>query len=392
MNIDKKTLLGALIIGAVFFSRTSELIAAEKSEVVGRPNTTLLDDRKLGKGFKDIFNGKDLTGWDGDPRLWSVKEGAITGETTAENPAKGNTFLIWTNGTVSDFELRCSFKLVPGDAKGFANSVIQYRSNILDPAKWVVGGYQADMEAGKTYTGILYEERMTRGIMAARGEKVVWNKDCKKEVVGSFGTSEELQNTIKQGDWNEYVVIAKGNHLQHFINGKQMVDVVDDCAEKQAMSGVLALQLHAGSPMKVQFKNLRIVMLPAVEGGASADEIKKLQGEWQITGMEREGNEIPSDSLKDVLVDIQGTAYKLINVDNEHGGTFSVDGSKEPKQMDIKQETGPGGARVLKGIYELKGDTFRVCYAQEGEERPRTFSAGADSKQVMITYQRKKTE
>ena len=133
MNIDKKTLLGALIIGAVFFSRTSELIAAEKSEVVGRPNTTLLDDRKLGKGFKDIFNGKDLTGWDGDPRLWSVKEGAIAGETTAENPAKGNTFLIWTNGTVSDFELRCSFKLVPGDAKGFANSGIQYQVRFWIP-------------------------------------------------------------------------------------------------------------------------------------------------------------------------------------------------------------------------------------------------------------------
>ena len=132
-------------------------------------------------------------------------------------------------------------------------------------------------------------------------------------------------------------------------------------------------------------------MLPAGEGGASADEIKKLQGQWQITAMERDGNEVPSDSLKDVVVDIQGTGYKLMNVDNEHGGTFSVDGSKEPKQMDIKQETGPGGARVLKGIYELNGDRFRVCYAQEGEERPTAFS-GADSKQVMITYQRKKIE
>src|SRR5262249_56106026 len=111
---------------------------------------------------------------------------------------------------------------------------------------------------GKTYTGILYEERMTRGIMAARGEKVVWDKDCKKQVTGSLGSSDEIQAAIKQGDWNDYVIIAQGNHLQHFINGKQTVDVTDDCESKRAMNGVLALQLHQGEPMKVEFRNLRI--------------------------------------------------------------------------------------------------------------------------------------
>src|SRR5262245_51765930 len=98
-------------------------------------------------GFKPIFNGKSLSGWDGDPKLWSVKDGVIVGETTAENPIKHNTFLIWTNGEVGDFELRCSFRITPNNAKGFANSGIQYRSKVLDPAGWVLGGYQADMEA-----------------------------------------------------------------------------------------------------------------------------------------------------------------------------------------------------------------------------------------------------
>jgi hypothetical protein len=212
------------------------------------------------QGFLSIFNGKDLTGWDGNPKLWSVKDGAITGQTTLENPAKGNTFLIWTNGTVGDFELRCSFKLTPGDNKGFANSGIQYRSKVVDPANWVVGGYQADMEAGPTYSGILYEERF-RGIMALRGEKVVWDKDDKKQVVGSVGEAAAIGAAVKQGDWNDYVIIAKGNHLQQFINGKQTMDLTDDCEAKRAMSGVLALQLHAGSPMMVQFKNLRIKKL-----------------------------------------------------------------------------------------------------------------------------------
>src|ERR1043165_3424006 len=227
-------------------------------------------------GFTPLFNGKDLTGWDGNPELWSVKDGAIVGQTSADHPIKGNTFLIWTNGTVGDFELRCSFKIEALNDKGFANSGIQYRSKVLDPKGWVVGGYQADMEAGKTYTGILYEERMTRGIMATRGEKVVWDKNCEKKVTGSLGSSDEIQATIKQGDWNDYVIIAQGNHLQHFINGRQTVDVTDDSDPTRPMRGVLALQLHAGHPMKVQFRDLRL--RPGSAGRASAaDPLAPLQ-------------------------------------------------------------------------------------------------------------------
>jgi hypothetical protein len=206
-------------------------------------------------GFEPLFNGKDLTGWDGNPKLWSVKDGAITGQTSATEPIKENTFLIWTNGPVADFELRFSYRIVAG------NSGVQYRSKVLDPKKWVVGGYQADFEAGKTYSGILYEEKMSRGIMAARGEKVVWNKEGKKEVLGKVGDSAEIQASIKSEDWNDYVIIAKGPHLQHFINGKATVDVVDETEGKRADSGVLAFQVHVGPPMVVQFKNVHLKKL-----------------------------------------------------------------------------------------------------------------------------------
>jgi hypothetical protein len=256
----KSKVFGALAVGAVLIVQTALVSGADQRRSNLAEPMTLLDDHGAEIGFLRLFNGKDLTGWEGNPKLWSVKDGAITGQTTAENPTKGNTFLIWTNGTVGDFELRCSFKLVPGDAKGFANSGIQYRSKVFDPANWVVGGYQADMEAGATYTGILYEERM-RGIMALRGEKVVWGKDDKKQVVGSVGNGAAIEAALKKGDWNEYVIIAQGNHLQQFINGKQTVDVTDECEAKRAMSGVLALQLHAGSPMMAQFKNIRIKKL-----------------------------------------------------------------------------------------------------------------------------------
>lgn len=210
-------------------------------------------EEKADKGGKKIFNGKNLKGWNGNPDLWSVKDGAIVGQTTEANPIKLNTFLIWTNGTPGDFELRLSYKIT---SKG--NSGIQYRSKVLDEKNWVVGGYQADFEGGDKYSGILYEEKMARGIMAMRGEKVTWTKDCKKEVTGSTGKSEEIQASIKKDDWNEYLVIAKGNHFQHFINGKLTADITDECAEKSAKTGVIALQIHQGPPMTVMFKDIRL--------------------------------------------------------------------------------------------------------------------------------------
>ncbi len=246
--------IGILTIGAGLLLWPARVPAADQSQP---PPTGVRADKA---GFLRIFNGKDLTRWTGDPKFWSVENGAITGRTTADNPAKGNTFLIWTNGTVADFELRCAFKLTPGDAKGFANSGIQYRSKVLDATNWVVGGYQADMEAGPNYTGILYEERM-RGILALRGEKVLLGKDGQKQVLGSLGDPAVIGAAIKPGEWNEYVIIARGNRLQHIINGKPTVEVQDEDEAKRALSGVLALQLHAGPPMMAQFKNLRLKKL-----------------------------------------------------------------------------------------------------------------------------------
>ena len=109
-------------------------------------------EAKEREGYVSLFNGKDLAGWAGAPGLWTVEEGAITGTTTALNPLKNNTFLIYTNGPVDNFELRLKYRVFNG------NSGIQYRSQVLDAEKAIVGGYQADIEAGKTYSGILYEE------------------------------------------------------------------------------------------------------------------------------------------------------------------------------------------------------------------------------------------
>lgn len=217
------------------------------------------------RGFKSLFNGKNLKGWQGNPDLWSVKMGTITGRTQADpsDPKKSllkhNTFLVWTNGDVGDFELRLSYRIVDG------NSGIQYRSKIKSQGEFgpIVSGYQADFEAGQTYSGILYEEQ-GRGILAQRGQKTVIKEEAGKhkvEVVGSVGDTKEIQAKIKNEDWNDYVVIAKGNHLQHFINGQPTIDVVDEQEAKAAKSGVLALQIHTGPPMIVQFTNIRMKAL-----------------------------------------------------------------------------------------------------------------------------------
>jgi hypothetical protein len=215
--------------------------------------------RAADEGFVSLFNGKDLTGWEGRPQHWSVKDGAITGTTTKEHPAEGNNFLIWKGGTVANFELHATYRIVANNKVGFGNSGIQYRSK--DLGNFVAGGYQADFEAGKTYSGILYEER-GRGILAQRGQMTWIQPDGKIRVVANMGSSEEIQAGIKQNDWNEYIVIARGNHLTHIINGRVTVDVTDDQVEKAAKSGILALQLHAGQPMTVQFKKIELKKLP----------------------------------------------------------------------------------------------------------------------------------
>ncbi len=221
------------------------------------------------KGFKPIFDGKTLNNWDGDPRFWSVQDGAITGRTTKNNPTKGNTFIIWRGGTPADFELKLQYKIIDG------NSGIQYRSFSIPGAdKWRVGGYQADFEAGNKYSGILYGEKF-RGILGLRGEKTVIGKNHKPKVVGSVGDSDEIQKKIKKEDWNDYHIIARGNHFIHKINGLTTVEVTDEDLEKRRADGIIALQLHAGPPMEVQFRNIELKEFPKEEKTSATTGDKK---------------------------------------------------------------------------------------------------------------------
>jgi hypothetical protein len=209
--------------------------------------------------MRRIFNGRDLSGWNGDPRLWSVRDGAIHGETTAENPAQGNTFIIWQDGVTKDFELRLSFRCNASN-----NSGIQYRSqHITDGVrnKWVVRGYQHEIRNEvelPSVSGFIYDEGGSRGRICLVGEQATWGADGKKQVTGTLITQPEFRELFKLDEWNDVVIVARGNRIQHYLNDRLIVDFTDDDPQRALRAGVLALQLHAGSPMWAEYKDIRI--------------------------------------------------------------------------------------------------------------------------------------
>ncbi|HEY3899339.1 MAG TPA: DUF1080 domain-containing protein [Chthoniobacter sp.] len=197
-----------------------------------------------------IFNGHDLANWDGDKRYWSVTGGTIRGETSLDRMPATNTFLIYRGSVLKDFELRLKFRLRNG------NSGVQYRSR--DLGKWSVAGYQAEIDNGPGNSGFLYEER-GRKFLALIGEKVQIGIDQKPQVIGQLVAPRKdllAGNYYKPQEWNDYLIVARGNHLEHFINGFQTVDVVDNDAKGRSLEGILALQIHVGPPMLVEFKDI----------------------------------------------------------------------------------------------------------------------------------------
>ena len=202
---------------------------------------------------ESLFNGENLDNWSGDSRIWSVENGSIVGRTTDDVKIDKNTFLIYKT-PFSDFELSFKYKIIGG------NSGVQYRAKVIDKETFVVGGYQADMEAGINYSGILYEEK-GRGIIANRGEQVVIDVNGEK-AIHQFVKSEAIQAIINMEEWNDYRIVAKGNHLQHYINGHKTIDVIDNESAKSASSGIIALQVHAGPNMEVFYKEIAIDLNP----------------------------------------------------------------------------------------------------------------------------------
>jgi 3-keto-disaccharide hydrolase len=215
-------------------------------------------------GFQSIFDGKTLTGWDGDPSFWKVANGAIVGESTPTNAVKENTFLIWRGGEPRDFELKVQFKI------NSTNSGIQIRSVHLPQGtqvaqraiegKWVLKGYQADIDFDNQFTGQIYEER-GRGFLAMRGQAVYVpdGEGARPRIIGNLQQSpDELKAVIKQNDWNHVHLIARGNTITQILNGAVTSIVIDDDTKNRAMGGLIGFQLHVGEPMKLELRNIAL--------------------------------------------------------------------------------------------------------------------------------------
>lgn len=223
----------------------------------GEPNRTAPPEPG---GMTVLLNGKDLTGWDGDTRLWSVKDGVLRGETTKDIPAKGNTFIIWKKDVLKDFDLRLAFRMNASN-----NSGIQYRSKHIAEGKvsnpWVVRGYQHELRNEKKFpntSSFIYDEGGKRGRMCQVGERVVWTADGKKDLKETFLSQEAFNKIMRLDDWNDVAIIAKGKNIKHYLNGQLVADFTDEEPKLAAAEGILALQLHAGAPMWVEFKNIRL--------------------------------------------------------------------------------------------------------------------------------------
>ena len=310
-----------------------------------------------------IFNGKDLSGWDGDMRLWSVEDGVIRGQTTITKPTRGNTFLIWRDGKLRDFELRLKFRLRNG------NSGVQYRSK--EVSKWVVSGYQAEVENAPGKVGFLYHEK-GRGWLVNVGDMMVIDEKGNKNVIGNVSDKDELIKAgyYKEKDWNEYRIYASGNHLIHYLNGYQTMELVDndrvtnpnDPKDRKgaAREGILALQIHAGPPMLVEFKDIRIRELKPKYGDAVVLFVDNhnwaLKGDKQKSKWAAGTAKMSSENPK-LLVN-KGGDGEMMNLAAKHGDSIDIY-SKEKFgdcriELQVMVPKGSNSGIYLMGEYEVQ--------------------------------------
>jgi hypothetical protein len=207
-------------------------------------------------GFQPIFDGKTLTGWEGDPKYWSVADGVLTGQITPDTIIKSNTFIIWRGGAPKDFELKVDYRITSG-----GNSGINYRSVVVPdkvtPAnKFAMRGYQCDIDGQNRYTGNNYEEK-GRLFLAVRGQVTHVTGTRTPVVLAALGDNKDLAALITS-DWNSIHLIIRGNVLMHVVNGHLMSVTLDDDATGRMMEGLIGVQVHVGPPMKVEYRNWRL--------------------------------------------------------------------------------------------------------------------------------------
>jgi hypothetical protein len=237
-----------LALAALFLAAASAQAAQSYPEPAG-PDTA---------GFVPIFDGKSLSGWDADPKYWRVENGVLVGEVTPETLLKANSFAIWRGGAPADFELKVEYRV-----SDRGNSGLNYRSVEVPTPAFALKGYQCDIDGQNRYTGQNYEER-GRTFLAERGHVTRATPESKRTVIGSVGDKAALAAFVRPGDWNQVHLIIRGNVLTHLVNGHVMSLVIDEDPAARTAAGLIGVQVHVGPPMKIEYRNFLLKILPPV--------------------------------------------------------------------------------------------------------------------------------
>ena len=320
-----------------------------------------------GDGFKPIFDGKTLDGWaappGGDMSYWSVRDGAITAQSTPEHPCKDNQFLVWTLGELDDFELKLKFRIQGTPA---ANSGIQFRSKVRPDGH--VAGYQADIDRAGQWLGALYDELSERRVLATRGQKVELGPAGAGRNVSSIGDPAELFKSVQIDGWNEYRILARGGHITLKINGQTTAEVMDNDPAHRDLSGVLALQLHSGPPMTIQFKDIELRRLPL--NGGRKKVVFAAGGKSHQYGAHdhKAGCMLLADRLNRSGMPVHAAVYypqwpaDPTALDNADAIVFYCDGgprhpaNEHVEELDAKVQSGTGVVCIHYGVETTAGE------------------------------------
>jgi hypothetical protein len=199
----------------------------------------------------ELFDGKTLGGWEGDPKWWRVQDGTLTGGSLTEKIP--HNFFLATKKSFQNFDLRLKLKLTGVPNTGMINSGVQIRSMRV-PNNTEMSGYQVD--AGDGWWGKLYDESR------------------RNKVIAEPANAAAVNAAVKPGEWNEYRVRAEGPRIQSWINGVQALDYTET-ESNIAQDGHIAIQIHSGGMAQVQVKDVRIEVLPPTPGAPT----------WQKVGM-----------------------------------------------------------------------------------------------------------
>lgn len=315
-------------------------------------------DKKPQPDFVSLFDGKTLEGWDGNPELWSVEDGAITGKTGGPETLTYNQFLIWQGGVLKNFELHAKIK-VEGN-----NSGIQYRSKAMPGiGKWSIGGYQCDVHPTAENNAMLYHER-GRGIVAKNGQSVAVDKEGRK-----WQVADRDPVAVDVSEWNEYTIIARGNHLTHKVNG-QLTAQIDDFDEKnRSLEGLLAIQVHQGPAMKVQIKDIRLKVLP--DGGVTP---------WAKADIPNDAQEIMKPAPRPAAKAKGKGKAKAMPKGKGAAAKAKAPAKAKPKTAEVGPAIGENTATPVDRVKVPEGFKTELLYSVPGGDQGSWVALAADDK------------